>query len=277
MRPHVVLLVVDAHVARTGHRDVGKKPSAVADPGRVHVQHDELDQLRRVGQRGKRRPPEHRRRQIARLQGERVDKLHRVTHFGAHNQLGQVTHGLGEFLWQHNKVVFTNRHDLHGKRELVLRRARMNVLTDQLLGLFRLDRNHAVEEIDHLGCVVSLRIIEIKTVLGLFDRNGIHVCVVFKNELFQVQECSLMLDFLPDLNGSTPCIDRVRLGTVGTLHSNNHVLHLETLLDDGVGESLALDRQFDPNSTGMRFGPDKRRIYKPDFVETFQSAQTQSQ
>ena len=81
------------------------------------------------------------------------------------------------------------------------------------------------------------------------------MCVIFEDELFEVEECSFVRDFLTDLNGCFPGIFGVSFSTIGTLLICYNVFDIECLLKDGGGEGFFLDGEFYSNSTRVRFCP----------------------
>jgi len=54
--------------------------------------------------------------------------------------------------------------------------------------------------------MIPLREEEIESVLDFFDVDGVLVCAVLENQLLEVQECSLMRNFLSDLDDRSPRI-----------------------------------------------------------------------
>jgi hypothetical protein len=134
-----------------------------------------------------------------------------------------------------------------------------------------------LQELNHLIGVVSLSKVEVKTILGFLNVNGILVSTVLEDDLLEVEEGSLVRDLLTNLNSSAPGVVGIGLLTVGALLRGDDVFHLKCLLDDGTLEGFLLDRDLHLDTAGVRFGPDETGINNADFRETTQLAQTQSQ
>jgi hypothetical protein len=94
------------------------------------------------------------------------------------------------------------------------------------------------------------------------------VGVVFEDELFEVEECSFVRDFLPDLDDCLPGVGCVGLRAVRTLLVGNDKFTLEGLLEDSGCECFFLDGEFDSDSTGVRFCPDKAGINQTDLYRS---------
>lgn len=89
--------------------------------------------------------------------------------------------------------------------------------------------------------MVALREEEIDPVRHFFDIDCFFVSALLEDELFEVEECALVRDFLPHLNNSAPCVVGVGFGALGTLSVLLHELDLEGLLEDGALEGFLLD------------------------------------
>ena len=92
------------------------------------------------------------------------------------------------------------------------------------------------------------------------------MCVMFQDELFEVEKSTFVRDFLTNLDDCFPGVFGVRFCTVGTLLVCYYEFTFESLLEDGRCECFFLDSEFDSNSTGMRFCPDKSGIDQTDLV-----------
>lgn len=60
------------------------------------------------------------------------------------------------------------------------------------------------QKIDHLGGMLSTRVEKVETVLDFFDGDGVLVGAVLEDELFEVEEGTLVIDFLPNLDEGAP-------------------------------------------------------------------------
>lgn len=101
-----------------------------------------------------------------------------------------------------------------------------------------LDGGNGTEEIDHLQSMLLRRVEEIESVLDLLDTDGILVGIVLENELLKVQESTLVVDLLSDLDECSPGVLGGETSALGALSSLNDVLDLEDLLQDGRREDL---------------------------------------
>lgn len=93
----------------------------------------------------------------------------------------------------------------------------MHIHGNQLLRLLHLGGDDRGEELDHLLCMIPLRKVEIQTILGLLDVDGIAVSVVLEDELLKVQKGSLVRHLLAQLNAGVPSVDSERLLAVRAL------------------------------------------------------------
>jgi hypothetical protein len=92
------------------------------------------------------------------------------------------------------------------------------------------------------------------------------MCVVFKNELFEVEKRSFVLDFLTDLDDGFPGVQGVCFGTVRTLLVGYDEFAFESLLEDGCGKGFFLNSEFNSDSSRVRFRPDKPGIDETDLI-----------
>lgn len=141
----------------------------------------------------------------------------------------------------------------------------MNIHGNELLRLLGSDRSHTLQEFNHPLGLISLSVIEVQTILRLFDINRIFVCSILQDELLEVQESTLMGHLLAKLDGRTPGVVGETLLTIGALLCSNNVLHLKALLNDSTLESLLLNGELDLHTTGVRFGPNEAGIDDSDF------------
>ena len=78
--------------------------------------------------------------------------------------------------------------------------------------------------------MTPLAIEEVQTVLHFLQGNCILLRPMLQDELFKVQECTFMRDFLPDLNKGLPGVLRSQSRTVRTLSVLNQVFDFKYLL-----------------------------------------------
>lgn len=167
------------------------------------------------------------------------------------------------------------------------------------------------EELDHLEGVLLGGVEEVESVLDLSDRDGILVGVVLEDELLEVQESTLVVDLLANLNEGAPGVLGGETSALGALRSLDHVLDLEDLLKDGGREDLKQERgeqrsarrsssqlrnplgasspqprqplykmthlllngKLDPQTLRVRFGPDKSSVDEADLGQSLELAQ----
>lgn len=89
--------------------------------------------------------------------------------------------------------------------------------------------------------------------------------IVLQDELFEVQECPLVVDFLSDLNTRFPCVLRGESSTLGTLGTLNDEREDKSLLQDGTGKNLFLNDDLELDSTRVRLGPEEGCIDQSNF------------
>jgi hypothetical protein len=142
----------------------------------------------------------------------------------------------------------------------------MNIHGDEFLRLLHPYRRDRIQKVDELLCLISVCEEEVQTILDFLDVDSILVCAMLEDELFEVEESSLMRDLLSNLNASSPCIRGVRLCAVWTLLVCNHVFHLECLLQYNAFRYRILYRELDFDSSRMRLSPNKACIDDSDFV-----------
>lgn len=161
--------------------------------------------------------------------------------------------------------------------ELIGFGARMNIHRDKLLGLLALTGDHRRQEVDHLLGMVSLREVEIQTILGLLDVDGIFVRAVLQDQLLQVEERPLVRYFLPNLNDSSESMMGEAFHAVRTLLCSDHVFHLKCLLNDCALKCFLLNCDLDLDTARMGFGPDEAGVDDSDFREATKFAKADGQ
>lgn len=86
----------------------------------------------------------------------------------------------------------------------------------------------------------TLSKVKVDTVFGLLDICCVFVRIVLQDELFQKQECSLVLYFLSNLHRSLPSILCCQSSTFIALLVWNNILYFKYLLQDGACKDLGL-------------------------------------
>lgn len=79
---------------------------------------------------------------------------------------------------------------------------------------------------------------EVESIFDLGDRDGILVGVVLEDELLEVQESTLVVDLLANLDEGAPGVLGGETSALRALGSLNDVLDLEDLLKDSGREDL---------------------------------------
>ena len=92
---------------------------------------------------------------------------------------------------------------------------------------------------------------------------------MLEDQLFQKQECPLVVDSLAHLHLGDPQMGRVRFLAVVALQILHRKLHNETLLKESVVQDFLLHCHFNLNSPRMRLCPDKSSINKFHSLEAF--------
>ena len=118
---------------------------------------------------------------------------------------------------------------------------------------------------------------EVQTIPHLLDRDGVFLRAVLQDQLFQVQEGTLVRDLLSDLYKRFPCVLGREFSAVRTLPVLYKVLDLEDLFQDCRGEDFLLDCHRDAQAFGMWFCPNEMRIGQPNFVQPFEFLETYRQ
>jgi len=77
---------------------------------------------------------------------------------------------------------------------------------DEFLGFLRSDRRNRVQKVDEFLGLISCCIVKIQSILHFLNVDCVFVCAVLENELFEVEESSLVGDLLADLDASSPCV-----------------------------------------------------------------------
>ncbi len=120
----------------------------------------------------------------------------------------------------------------------------------------------------------SLCVEKIETVLGFVDRDCVLVCVVLEDELFEVEESTLVLHLLTNLNHSTPCVLCRKTRAVWALTILNDKLDLEDLLENRRCEHLLLYCKLDSETLAVWLCPDETCVDESNFIETFELLET---
>ena len=110
----------------------------------------------------------------------------------------------GKFDGEGDEVVFANWDELDGVGEFVGFGGGVDVHGDELLGFLGADGGDGGEEVDEFVGVIALGIKEVEAVFGLADVDGVFVGGMFEDELFEIEEGSLVRDFLSDLDYGAP-------------------------------------------------------------------------
>jgi hypothetical protein len=117
----------------------------------------------------------------------------------------------------------------------------------------------------HLLSVITLRKVEIQTILRFLNIDSILVRTGLQNQLLQEQERPLVWDLLSNLDRGSPGVVCITLLAVITLLGCNHIFYLECLLNDGALEGLLLDGDLHLDTTRVGFCPDEARIDDSDY------------
>lgn len=241
---------------------------------RLDVENDEFGRLGDIGKRREGRSPVRTRGDVAEREGRRVDEIQLISDSVTDDELRDIGHGSGDFERETDDVVLANGDDLDGVGKLGVRRRVLDVLRDELFRRFRFDGSDSAEEFDHLQRMLLCRVEEIESILDFLDGNRVLVGVVLEDELFEIQESTLVVDLLSNLHECSPSVLRRQSSTFRTLRSGDGVFNLEDLLQNCRGEDLFLNRQFYPQSFRMRFGPDESSIDQSNLAQSLQLPQT---
>ena len=102
------------------------------------------------------------------------------------------------------------------------------------------DGHNRVEELDHLERVLLAREEKVETVLDFGDLEGVLVHAVLEDELLEVQERPLVVDFLSDLDEGAPGVLGGQPRALLALGALDDVLDLEDLLQNRSREDLCV-------------------------------------
>lgn len=100
------------------------------------------------------------------------------------------------------------------------------------------DGHDRVEELDHFERVLLAREEKVETVLDFGDLESVLVHAVLEDELLEVQERPLVVDFLSDLDEGTPGVLGGQPRALLALGALDDVLDLEDLLQHCSREDL---------------------------------------
>lgn len=75
-----------------------------------------------------------------------------------------------------------------------------------------------------------LAVEEVQAIAGFLDRNRVLLGVVFEDQLFEIEESTLVRNFLSNLDDSFPCIFGGEFGAIGALSVLDKIFDLEGLL-----------------------------------------------
>jgi len=124
-----------------------------------------------------------------------------------------------------------------------------------------------------MGSVTEL---EVNTMTSFFALNvtALFCCIMFKNELFQEQECSFVIDLLSDLHLWLPQMRRVHSLAILTLQILNNIFNNESLLNLHAANYFFLNGYLNFELLGMRLCPDERSINELDSTEALDMLET---
>lgn len=111
--------------------------------------------------------------------------------------------------------------------------------------------------------------------MDFLDVDCVTVSTVLEDKLLEVEESTLVLNLLADLDDGAPCVVCETLLTIGALLVGLDELDLEGLLEDGALESFLLDGKLQLDTAGVRLGPDEGGVDDADFVQTTELAKTE--
>lgn len=114
----------------------------------------------------------------------------------------------------------------------------MDVLGDEFGGFVGLYGRNGREEINKLDSGVAVCKEEIKAVFNFTNVDTFSVRIVLEDELFEVEESTLVGDLLPYLDAGAPGIGGIGFGAVRALGVDDYELDFESLDEVGVLEGL---------------------------------------
>lgn len=272
-----VCCVIHSKVCGTSNSAVGKNEASFRGTSDLDIHNNELDELRNICDRGERSAPVDGSSDFGGLESVGVEQVDGGTDTVAESQGEQVSDLLGELDGECDQIVLANRHNFTRESKLVGLLGSVDVHRNQLLRLLTLHWYDTAEEIDKLLGMISCREEEIDTVVNFLDVDCITVGTVLEDQLLEVEESTLVLDLLANLDDGAPCVVCETLLTIRALLVGLDELDLEGLLENGALEGFLLDGDLQLDTAGVRLGPDEGGVDDADFVQTTELAKTEGQ
>lgn len=122
-----------------------------------------------------------------------------------------------KFDWHDHKIVLADGCKFENVRVLVLGVTTLLVMRDELTSGRVLGNEIILDEANDTIGMRLLFVLEVKTVVHLNDVDCLLMCIVLENELLEVEECTLVVHTLSQLDLSLPCMGRISLLTIVAL------------------------------------------------------------
>ena len=210
--------------------------------------------------------PEHLGRHGGRLTREGIDEVNNVGNVLHHDQTGYIAKISRRLGGEVEQIVLTKGADLDVVGVLEIGYVGLVIGANELLGHLGFDGDDVLEERDESRGLALVGEVEVHTISEGFDAQTATVGTVLEDELLQVEEGTLVVDALPDLDQTLPAA-LTELGlTFDALLIPNDEHNDKTLLQDGTCLDLLLDRETDLEAHGMRLGPNPASVDESNLV-----------
>mmetsp|Transcript_12425 Transcript_12425/g.31512 ORF Transcript_12425/g.31512 Transcript_12425/m.31512 type:complete len:207 (-) Transcript_12425:253-873(-) len=198
-------------------------------------------------------------------------------HFCAKNEWCDVPARLGQLRWQANHVIPTNWCYFNGKGVLVVVCVVVVILGDQLLGSFVSYRKHLGQKVNKFHAMASVVEIKVQAVCFFLNSDDFLVGIVLQDQLFQVEERTLVIHLLSGLANCNPGMLCLRFLALGTHVCVDDIFDYKSLLQDSATIYLFLHCQLHFQAPAMGLCPHKASINQLHFVQTSQSLKAERQ
>lgn len=197
--------------------------------------------------------------------------MNKLRDFIDQNQWADTSIELRQRLWQNDQVVSANRSDFDVKSVLVVVFSVLLIVTDQLFGALLSGEDVVRDEVNQflrMGSVSELEVDSL-TVPLVSDTCAFLLGIMFEHQLLEEKECTLVINFLSDLNLRSPMMGSVSSFAVVTLQVGHDELDNECLLEHCSANDLLLNSDFNFESSRVGLGPNKCCIDHFNAFKTF--------
>ena len=183
-----------------------------------------------------------------------------------HDEPAYVAKISRRLLGEIKEIVFTKGTNLDVVGVFEVGYVGLVVCPNEFLRYLGFDRNDILQKRYEPSSLTLVREVKIHTITKGFDTKAATMSTVLEDELLQIEEGTLVIDSLADLNQTLPtALPELGL-TLNALLIPHNEDHDEALLQDGARLDLLLHRKANLETHGVRFRPNPSSVDKTDLL-----------